>query len=319
MKILAVAPAYPPHSMVGSWLSTAECLAHMVRRGHDVTVVTTHGNRDRYDHEGVEVYSWAGLGGGITDLICASDVILSHLGDNGHATRYAAAEGKPLVRMVHGVSPDAHDRLGVNGGPALAVYPSEAARAAVGFDGPSLVVHPPLDPAAYKVEREGNEIVLVNLCVEKGGELFWRLADALPHLGFLGVQGGYGNQIIEKRRNVAVMGHITDMTRVYRRCRILLVPSITETWGRVGIEAAVSGIPIIAHPSPGLREALGDAPLWVDRDDIDGWVAAIRSLGLPRGHQEAVRRSEARIVDYDPLPQLESFATALESLCVLSV
>jgi glycosyltransferase involved in cell wall biosynthesis len=57
-----------------------------------------------------------------------------------------------------------------------------------------------------------------------------------------------------------------------------MVPSVHESCGMAAVEALASGIPVIAHPTPGLREALGDAGTFVDRPDVRGWVAAIREL-----------------------------------------
>jgi glycosyltransferase involved in cell wall biosynthesis len=60
--------------------------------------------------------------------------------------------------------------------------------------------------------------------------------------------------------------------------RVLLMPSRYESYGRTAIEAAASGIPTIAHPTPGLREALGAAGIYANRDNPDDWVTAIRAL-----------------------------------------
>jgi glycosyltransferase involved in cell wall biosynthesis len=58
---------------------------------------------------------------------------------------------------------------------------------------------------------------------------------------------------------------------------VLMVPSVHESYGMAAVEALASGIPVIAHPTPGLREALGDAGTFVDRADVRVWVAAVAS------------------------------------------
>ncbi|UQA91872.1 hypothetical protein [Streptomyces halobius] len=59
------------------------------------------------------------------------------------------------------------------------------------------------------------------------------------------------------------------------------------------MEPFASGIPVIAHPTPGLVESLGDARIFAYRDDLNAWIHALRSLrprrtgsGTPvgRGH-----------------------------------
>jgi len=69
------------------------------------------------------------------------------------------------------------------------------------------------------------------------------------------------------------------------------MPSEYESWGRVGVEAMASGIPVIAHPTPGLQESLGDAGVFVDRNDIDGWERAIRRLLTPRAYGTASKKA----------------------------
>ncbi|WP_262928542.1 glycosyltransferase family 4 protein [Streptomyces sp. CBMA152] len=46
---------------------------------------------------------------------------------------------------------------------------------------------------------------------------------------------------------------------VYSRSRVILMPSLYESWGRVAVEAFASGIPVIAHTTPGLVESMGEA------------------------------------------------------------
>jgi glycosyltransferase involved in cell wall biosynthesis len=65
---------------------------------------------------------------------------------------------------------------------------------------------------------------------------------------------------------------------VYAQTSVILAPSRYESWGRVPLEAAVSGIPTIAHPTRGLRESLGTAALFADRDSPDEWERSVRLL-----------------------------------------
>ena len=51
-----------------------------------------------------------------------------------------------------------------------------------------------------------------------------------------------------------------------------------ESYGRVAVEAACCGIPTIAHPTPGLVESLGEAGIFVDRNDHARYAAEIERL-----------------------------------------
>lgn len=314
MHVRAVVPLYPPFSLVGSWLSTHEFLAAMVERGHTVAVTAYNTHTRTVVHDGVTVEShFRGVG--------SPDVVVGHAGDDGSARITAQRAGVPLVVMVHGSAPP--DVLAAKlEGAALAVFPSQALADDVAWAGRSIVAHPPLDPDRYATEP-GDAVTLVNLSAEKGGEVFWACAEALPGTTFLGVEGGYGQQLrYSGHPNVGLQRLTSDMAgQVYARTRILLMPSAHETWGRVALEAAASGIPTIAHPHPGVREALGRSGTYVDRDDVDGWVAAIRSLSTPsvwaRKSTAARRRAHCW---WDHRAQLDRFATAVEEVaaCVPS-
>src|SRR5690606_19301196 len=115
---------------------------------------------------------------------------------------------------------------------------------------PAVVVRPPVAAAEYATEP-GDHVTIVNLFPNKGSALFWRLAERMPDVPFLAVRGGYGHQDIRRVPNVEVVPHLPChrmRDEVYARTKILLMPSEYESWGRVGVEAMCSGIPVIAHP-----------------------------------------------------------------------
>lgn len=105
-----------------------------------------------------------------------------------------------------------------------------------------------------------------------------------------------------------------DMRTVWAQTRILLMPSAFETWGMVGVEAMCSGIPVIAHPTTGLRESLGDAGIFADRNNPAEWVDAIRRLDDPAAYRAASERAFARVRQLDPRKSLRRFARAVEAL-----
>jgi glycosyltransferase involved in cell wall biosynthesis len=143
-----------------------------------------------------------------------------------------------------------------------------------------MVARPAVSPDRYKVSR-GKSVTLINLWPDKGAEIFYKMAEEFPEVPFLGVIGGYGEQVIRDLPNVTIMEHTPDMKKVYGDTKILLMPSKYESYGRVGVEAMASGIPVIAHPTEGLRESLGDAGTFVDRDLPGEWKTALSGLLKP--------------------------------------
>lgn len=65
-----------------------------------------------------------------------------------------------------------------------------------------------------------------------------------------------------------------------RRAALMLVPSHSETFGLVALEAAASGVPVIARDAGGLRESVrdGETGLLVSGDDPREWAARIAEL-----------------------------------------
>lgn len=304
MKILAHLPLYPPSSLVGAWISTHQCLLGLHARGHEVEVSTyLAGMGWPYELEGIPVHPHRPL-----DLD-GVDVVVSHLGDRQEASRAAKAAGVPSVRMVHGV-PVAGQVLDDD----LAVFNSCSLAELVGWPGEQIVVPPPIWPSDYHT-IPGDRVTLVNLTANKGGYLFWKIAERMPHVQFLAVRGGYGGQIVRRLPNVEVVGASPDIAAdVYSRTRVLLMPSKQETYGRTALEAACSGIPTIANPTPGLVESLGDAASFVPVAHIDGWVTEIERLLAPSEWESASKRAKARADLLDPEGDVSRFCDAVEAL-----
>lgn len=143
-----------------------------------------------------------------------------------------------------------------------------------------IVVHPPLEPERHRVEETGSKVTLVNLSPDKGVNVFLRVAEKMPDVQFLGVTGSHGPQIpnADGFPNVEIRPTTQDMREIWAQTRVVLMPSVYESWGMVASEASLNGIPVICTPTDGLVENLGYAGLYQDRDDILGYVQAIRGV-----------------------------------------
>lgn len=335
MRVLAMAHAYPPHHNAGAEMTLHVMLRRLVERGHEVHVVLSREQRNTYGNytfEGVEVHAYGGAGT-VFPQFHASDVVIAHLENVPRAAALCSIHSKPMVHLIH----NTHDftKSALRTGPAqLAVFNTDWMKAdyeafwswqGTGPFPPHVVVHPPVDPAPLSKVKHGQAITLINLNEDKGGQLFWSLAlhRELRAKSFLGVQGAYGPQVVpdmylegEEWGNVELRPHQApaDMPAVYGSTKILLMPSIYESYGRTAIEAAICGIPTIAHPTPGLLEALGDAGTFVNRGDVDGWVAAIKKLSSPRGYSAASKKALALAKSLDFNADLDRFADAMEGV-----
>jgi len=177
------------------------------------------------------------------------------------------------------------------------------------YPNPSIVVRPHVDVKRYKVKR-GDNITLINLFERKGGKFFHELARMMPERKFLGVEGGYGKQEKETLKNVSYMKNTPDAKKIYSQTRILLMPSMYESYGRTGIEAMSSGIPVIACETPGLRESLGDVGIFCDKSKE--WVEAIKRLDDPKVYDALSKKCIERAKELEKqtlkdLVEMESF------------
>jgi glycosyltransferase involved in cell wall biosynthesis len=137
----------------------------------------------------------------------------------------------------------------------------------------------------------------------------------MPGRSFIGVEG-WGTQVVPEPipANVTVLPKQRDMREVYGKTRIVLIPSAHESYGRVALEAAVSGIPTIACPIDGVREALGDACLWVDREDVEAWIAQIEALDDPVTYARYSTAARRRFEELDPRSEILALEAALREL-----
>jgi len=317
MHVLAMLPAYPP-SGVGSWVMTHALLRALAVRGHRVDVTLSAMTGEPYELDGVHVWPHVDKADPIR-FIDSAQVVVTHVECGVRALMLGEARGVPVVQIAHNTGPVAESAMRRRPA-ALTVFNSQHAARALGeLCGRWIIVRPPVDVAEYAT-TPGDHVTLINLTADKGAEVFYALAERFPRQKFLGIKGGYGTQILPRGDddlpNVTIVDHMPPSwmrDEVYARTRILLMPSTHESWGRVGVEAMCSGIPVIAHPTPGLRESLGDAGVFADRSDIDAWEAALGLLLDGRRWRAASRRARARAEALDPAEDLALWVHEVET------
>nr|WP_308293978.1 glycosyltransferase family 4 protein [Streptomyces sp. UNOC14_S4] len=301
-------------------------LRPLAERGHRVTVWLSHPGtiETGYEIDGVRVVPYQ-EGTDFAAHAHRADVLLSHFENVPLVAGLANARRIPMVVICHdNFAQSFHNAAGAD----LVVYNSEWIRR----DGEifyarypkeflpkcTVVVRPPVIAEEYRTEP-GDHATLVNLNPDKGGELFWQIAAWTPEWKFLGVRGAYGQQIMPPPRlpNCEVVDGVPGQRmreHVYSRARVVLMPSLYESWGRVAVEAFASGIPVIAHPTPGLVESMGEAGIFAYRDDANAWIHALMSLKDPKNWARASRRAKARSRELSAVPDLDVWCDAVESL-----
>lgn len=288
MTILAIAHYYIEHNAAGGELYLHRLLRELAKN-HDVHVWVTKGDKSADTVlDGVFVHYHS-------QPTVKPDLIITHFILNTPIARELAAKyDTPIACIVHNEDPATIEDTAKFTECDLVIFNTNWIKDLTPTRAKAIVLHPPVDEQEFKT-TPGDHITLVNVTSGKGSGTFYSLAERLPDEQFLGVTGGYFKRQFDHRHmpNVRIIPQTLNMRDdVYARSKIVLMPSIRETYGMVAREAFCSAIPVIAHPTKGLKENLGEAGIYINRDNINQWEVMIRWLNNPdnyRKQQEKIR------------------------------
>jgi hypothetical protein len=152
---------------------------------------------------------------------------------------------------------------------------------------------------------KGNCITLINGNLLKGVDVFLRVADKMKSHLFLGVRAYYRPISVHDTDNVKWDPYNDDVRITLAKTRILMVPSLTESWSRVAFEAMLNGIPVLytkPYESPkfpggtthAMEEWIGDAGIACSRENLDDWIRAIQMLDDPDVYDQWSARAKEK-------------------------
>ncbi len=315
LRVLAVLHLYVPERRAGGEVYVHQILRHLAARGHLVRVCCDT-SRSPYSIDGVEVVPFQNHER-LTEHW--ADIALTHLDHSREAHESCTRHRRPIAHVVHN-----HWQLAYHGisGANLFIINSHWVEqtTAMGrwgtdvfeprdLDSPWLVAYPVVRAADHQVTRTGEHVTLVNLTRHKGAGIFYSLARRHPDWTFLGVQGAYGDQIVQEMPNVTIWPNQQDMRRVWEQTRVLIAPSDYESYGMAAVEASCAGIPVVASATDGLRESLEHAATYVSLkrlSDVGAWSRAVERV-LAR-YEEARARAvtvQGRLRPDDTLAMVE--------------
>lgn len=323
MKVLSYTHAY-----VGSGHNAgAETTLHDANRmlkkaGHKITALLSKPCKDgsgSYVIDGVKVQAHSSKQDPFL-YVPQSDLVLTHLECANRAYLITRNYNVPCVQFVHS-NVDWAVELGRRYSDFL-VYNSEWIRDYYedkGVDKPNMILHPIVDPNRYRVNSTREYITLINLSngkepfYDKGYRTFYELARRFPNEKFLGVEGAYGEQHIAPMKNVTFLKHTDNILEVYRRSKVMLMPSERETYGRVSVEAACSGIPTIASNTQGLIEA-GCSYDYLPYLAFDKWEDALFGILNDYRTAEEYTRKQAQTAWERTQTEIPKFVAEMERL-----
>lgn len=325
---------FPPMHCCGSEMVAHHVSKYLISKGNQVRVILHRYDGKPYTYEGVEVIPATGS----VDAYRWADCIFSHLDFTQFTVMMANEAKRPLVHFVH--NDITYDSIKNAQSGQYICYNSDWIAKKLNYKHPSVTLHPPCDTDYYNVNEdpEANEyITLVSLNERKGGWMFKKIAEHMPDRKFLGVIGSYDNpgtlklsqsQIVEAMPpNVTVVPNSPDIHSVYKKTRILLMPSDYESWGRTATEAMCNGIPVICTPTDGLKENCGEAAIYVGEQKqqtepgdasvligtVHEWVNAIRSLDDKENYYKKSVACRSRAFALNPLSELQRLETFIKA------
>lgn len=295
MRILATSLGFYPGYTAGAEEMLRAVLVYLISQGHECTVLAPKGSTEPEGVvDGIRVLYGKRDKEEVNQLYKNCDWVITYLNATEEACLQAERYSKPVCHMMH-FNWDSKQYGICEHNCQLMIFNSYNMWEKTGLlNIPTAVAYPPVFSKKYKVKTTRETSTLINLNGNKGGDILHHLSLLMPEEKFLGVKGSYGEQIVKPGNHIEYIEQQPDITEVYKRTGILLVLSGLETWGRVAIEAACSGIPVIATKTPGLQEALGDAGIFIDRKNIYTIQKAIQKL---RSDKEYYKEMSKKVLE----------------------
>lgn len=276
MKILAHIHAYPPNHNAGAEWMVHHMFKWLQKKGHEIKVMTSDPGAKEF--EGIDIIPEFGPTHDIRKWYRWADIVVSHLVKTGKVINNIRIVDKPALFVMHNTHRNTMIELIAHR--SIMCFNSHYTQDVPFYkDKESCLVYPPCPIDYYKTNRGGAKYVtLINFGLKKGGATFYKLAMEMPEVEFLAVKGDYYHQAKRRLDNVTFKENTPRIQKEYALTKVLLMPSEYESFGRTAIEAAASGIPTIAAPTPGLKESLGEAGIFYSLDDVEGWKDEISHL-----------------------------------------
>ena len=302
MKILLSPGIYLPHQRAGSEICLHRICQYLISKGHEVKAVTRY--PVDYSYEGIEVYSQK------KDYkVCHNhlwdwaDLVFCQLSGTYYAMNKQRISPKKIINFTHNNAgyPQVDIRKNV-----FTVYNTEQAKKELNYNQETYVLHPPVNYRDYADvdTSKAQYITLINHNENKGGKILIEIAKRMPNHKFLAVQGGYYLQITDaKVLNIKYVGITDDIRKYLAMTKLLIAPSEYDSYGMAQVEALCCNIPVIASDISGFKESLADSAIYVNRNDIDAWVEAIKNSDQLFKDKKPLERAK----QLDPVKELAKF------------
>jgi glycosyltransferase involved in cell wall biosynthesis len=135
-------------------------------------------------------------------------------------------------------------------------------------------------PSDVRAERQRLRCITVGHWL-RDWRVFAAVASALPDIDFVAVTG---SKAVPDLPNVSLRAGLSDdaLAELYREADIAFLPLKGSTANNALLEGMATGLPVVATDLPAIRAYVpDDAGIFIE-GDLDGYVTAIRRLGVDR-------------------------------------
>jgi glycosyltransferase involved in cell wall biosynthesis len=347
--MLATAHPYMPQIAGGAQSNMHELALALRARGHDVTIVSgltkagrvglaargsltlLHRPFHRETSLGYQTFrSWFPWRTADAAVSRAQpDVVVAQSGLPAKIAGAFRQAGVPTIIHFHNIEANDLEGVSVDSADAYLANSRFTARyVAKTFGIHADVMVPTFLKSRYETDRAGEFVTFINPHPNKGVDLMLEVVRRMPDVRFLFVkawtlteaQAATLSDAQAGLANLTVMDAVAEMRAVYRRTKVLVMPSRwEEAWGRVATEAHFSGIPVIGSNRGGIPEAIGPGGLVMEANAApEAWVDALHALLHDEDLYEKL--SEAALAySQRPAIDIESQVDAFLQICADTV
>lgn len=262
----------------------------------------------------IHAHDWTAYLAGIAAQEVSGKPLVLHV----HATAYDQAGGERGDPEIEAIEREAFSRADsiiaishYTRNVLINTYNVSPQKVVVVHNGVNLCPILPLAPVLSEYKAQGKKIVFYNgrITIQKGVDYFVRAArkvvDHSPNVVF--VISGWGDMEHEIMRLVGTL-HLSEHViftgalweeerdRMYQSADLVVMPSVSEPFGLVPLEAIQHGTPVLISKQSGVAEVLAHA-LKVDFWDVDEMAnKIIAALDYPVMNAQLVRESQFELL-----------------------
>jgi hypothetical protein len=302
-KIILLSDSFLPITFAGSELSGYETIKYLRERGHEISIYVKTHKVESYDS--FPIYKYDPMSEKCIQEIVNADIILYQMGSGHENMEIVKLRNKKTFIFIHMVNSYPWLLQQKVQFPVIIVYNSHMTQDTLPTFYNNMRMIPYVNTNDFKHIRsltvQNNVVCLINCNKNKGGDILREIAIKMTNVQFLGVKGGYSEQVYGGGPvNLTYVENQKDIKNILKRIGILIMPSKNETWGRTAVEAMASGIPVIHSEAGGLVECVGGAGILCYRDDLDSWCEAIsRLIGDPAYRENLRQKGFIRVTEIE--------------------